>query len=268
MGVDQTDWFVSMMATYIGGYLYVVGNAAGSNEVTVLTITGVTNNVGWFDLTAFITSGSILNNNNKYALVFSLSGPEGSQGNTGATGAQGAQGASGAQGAGFTGPTGPTGAQGDAGAEGAQGSQGAQGFQGAKPAIVPIQTFLGEEYVELLCVEMPEVYFEDIMVLKAGNQGHQSHVAAALIDKTYLQVCEPGTIRVTGAMPSVPAQIGAKVKGSVVEVHLKGEDIADQDVEVSVRLSGIRAGMVGRRFAKRSYDQMIKNNRFWESWNT
>ena len=158
---------------------------------------------------------------------------------------------------------GPTGAQ---GAQGAQGSQGAQGFQGAKPAIVPIQTFLGEEYVELLCVEMPEVYFEDFMTVKAGNQGHQSHIVTKEMDSTFMQVCEPGTIKVTAAMPSVAAQVGAKVQGPTVEVEVEGRNIQNRDVDITVRLSGIRAGMVGRRFAKRTYDQMVKNNRFWEQW--
>ena len=158
---------------------------------------------------------------------------------------------------------GPTGAQ---GAQGAQGSQGAQGFQGAKPAIVPIQTFLGEEYVELLCVEMPEVYFEDFMTVKAGNQGHQSHIVTKEMDSTFMQVCEPGTIKVTAAMPSVAAQVGAKVQGPTVEVEVEGRNIQNREVDITVRLSGIRAGMVGRRFAKRTYDQMVKNNRFWEQW--
>ena len=157
-------------------------------------------------------------------------------------------------------------ATGASGAQGAQGSQGAQGFQGAKPAIVPIQTFLGEEYVELLCVEMPEVYFEDFMTVKAGNQGHQSHIVTKEMDSTFMQVCEPGTIKVTAAMPSVAAQVGAKVQGPTVEVEVEGRNIQNREVDITVRLSGIRAGMVGRRFAKRTYDQMVKNNRFWEQW--
>jgi hypothetical protein len=158
---------------------------------------------------------------------------------------------------------GPTGAQ---GAQGAQGSQGAQGFQGAKPAIVPIQTFLGEEYVELLCVEMPEVYFEDFMTVKAGNQGHQSHIVTKEMDSTFMQVCEPGTIKVTSTQPSLPVPVGARVQGPSVEIEVSGEPIQNSEVDVTVRLSGIRAGMVGRRFAKRTYDQMVKNNRFWEQW--
>jgi hypothetical protein len=157
-------------------------------------------------------------------------------------------------------------ATGASGAQGAQGSQGAQGFQGAKPAIVPIQTFLGEEYVELLCVEMPEVYFEDFMTVKAGNQGHQSHIVTKEMDSTFMQVCEPGTIKVTAAMPSVASQVGAKVQGPTVEVEVEGRNIQNREVDITVRLSGIRAGMVGRRFAKRTYDQMVKNNRFWEQW--
>ena len=155
---------------------------------------------------------------------------------------------------GFTGPTGPTGAQ------------GVQGLQGAKPAIVPVQTFMGEEYVELLCVEMPEVYFEDFLTIKAGNQGHQSHTVLKEIDPLFLQVCEEGTIKATAAMPSFPANVGAKVQGPVVEVSVEGASIQSREVDIIVRLSGIRAGMVGRRFAKRTYQQMVKNNNFWSQW--
>ena len=157
-------------------------------------------------------------------------------------------------------------ATGASGAQGAQGSQGVQGLQGAKPAIVPVQTFMGEEYVELLCVEMPEVYFEDFLTIKAGNQGHQSHTVLKEIDPLFLQVCEEGTIKATAAMPSFPANVGAKVQGPVVEVSVEGASIQSREVDIIVRLSGIRAGMVGRRFAKRTYQQMVKNNNFWSQW--
>ncbi len=162
-----------------------------------------------------------------------------------------------------SGPTGPTGPQ---GFQGGTGAQGAQGLQGAKPAIVPVQTFMGEEYVELLCVEMPEVYFEDFLTIKAGNQGHQSHTVLGEIDPLFLQVCEEGTIKATAAMPSHPANVGAKVQGPVVEVSVEGASIQSREVDIIVRLSGIRAGMVGRRFAKRTYQQMVKNNNFWSQW--
>jgi hypothetical protein len=113
---------------------------------------------------------------------------------------------------------------------------------------------------------MPEVYFEDLMTVKAGNQGECNHVATSLIDKTFMQVCEPGTIKVTSTQPSLPVPVGAKIQGPVVLVEVEGERIKDEEIDVVVRLSGIRAGMMGRRFAKRTYEQMIKNNAFWEQW--
>ena len=125
---------------------------------------------------------------------------------------------------------------------------------------------MGEEYVELLCVEMPEVYFEDFLTIKAGNQGHQSHTVLKEIDPLFLQVCEEGTIKATSTQPSLPANVGAKVQGPVVEVTVEGASIQSREVDIIVRLSGIRAGMVGRRFAKRTYDQMVKNNNFWLQW--
>ncbi len=234
LGNGQTGWY-DTMGDY--GYLYIVGNSASDTTVNVFQVQSVSDLTGYYGLNVTYVSGSLPTNANKYELIYA---PRGITGASGGTGPQGLQ--------------------------GAQGSQGAQGFQGAKPAIVPIQTFLGEEYVELLCVEMPEVYFEDIMVLKAGNQGAQSIVVEVSMDKTFVQVCEPGTIKVTGAMPSVPALVGAKVQGPAVVLAMRGEDLAEQEVDVVVRLSGIRAGMVGRRFAKRTYDQMVKNNRFWEQW--
>lgn len=113
---------------------------------------------------------------------------------------------------------------------------------------------------------MPEVYFEDIMTIKAGNQGCQSHIVSKEIDSMFMQVCEPGTVKVTSTQPSVPVPVGAKVQGPLVLVELEGQRVQNTEIDVVVRLSGIRAGMVGRRFAKRTYDQMIKNNKFWEQW--
>ncbi len=115
-------------------------------------------------------------------------------------------------------------------------------------------------------MEMPEVYFEDLVMVKAGNQGSHSHVVTVQIDKTFLQVCEPDSIKVTAAMPSIPVIVGAKIQGPSLVVSAKGDELIDEEFDIVLRLSGIRAGMVGRRFAKRTYDQMVKNNRFWEQW--
>ena len=266
-GNSQTGWYDTWMSTTTGGTLYIIGDS--STEVTTLTVSNVTVSAGYYTITASIASGGILTNNSVYALTYTLAGFKGSQGNTGPQGAQGAQGGTGVQGAtgsGAQGAQGATGTNGTNGAQGATGAQGSQGFQGAKPAIVPIDTFLGQEYVELLCVEMPEVYFEDFMVIKAGEHDSDSQVVSALLDKTFMQVCEPGTIRVTSLTPSVPVQIGATIRGPVIEVHLEGERVRTHGIEVCARISGVRKGMAGRRFAKRTYEQMMKNNAFWDQW--
>lgn len=125
---------------------------------------------------------------------------------------------------------------------------------------MPVSGIQGQSYVELICVEMPEVRFEDIVVF---NLGRGTMTASKSIDQTFLQVCEHDSIKPVGVVPSRPVKFGAYVKGGKVFVEV---DDASEAVEVVVKISGLRVGMGDRRFASHTREEMVKNNAFWDQW--
>ena len=66
-------------------------------------------------------------------------------------------------------------------------------------------------------------------------------------------VCEP-------AFPPMPATIGAVVTGDTVTVRIEG----DLPPFVIITVSGVRAGSRGVRFPRKTRDQMLRNNAFWD----
>ena len=196
-------------------------------------------------------------------------GAKGNQGNQGKTGANGQTGATGPMGPkgdrGATGATGPTGARGATGATGPRGATGPAGPAGPKAAILPVQDGEKIKYIELVCMEMPEVRFEDIMTVEIGESSKNFEQYVFAIDQSFIDVCELDSISVVGAMPSKPVLIGAEVVENNVVLTAEGRFL-DQKIIVKLRLSGIRCGYENRRFAEHSYDNMIKNNKFWDSW--
>lgn len=155
-----------------------------------------------------------------------------------------------------------TGAQGSQGAKGDQGDKGDKGDQGdpGKAAIVTWINASGvEEYRELLCVEMPEVRFEDLVSVRLVEPSRTIR-----IDDLFFDVCDEGTIMPVSLVPSLPVPCGARVSGRmlIVEAVLG----ANKSLDVVVRLSGIRKGCSGKRFASHTREEMIKNNAFWQRW--
>jgi len=124
----------------------------------------------------------------------------------------------------------------------------------------------GEQYVALYCSEMPDVRFEDLVEIKAGNQGHQSHIVYHKIEDTFLQICDKNSIKAVSALPSMMATVAARVQGENLIVMVEGNQIANQEFEVMVRLSGIRSGTSHMRYLQHTYEQMINNNNFWDNW--
>ena len=150
--------------------------------------------------------------------------------------------------------------------DGAQGPQGEPGDP-TKTAILPVKGSQGEnEYVELICVEMPEVRFEDIVYLNGGNQGDNRHIVSKEIDDYFLQSCEIDTIKPVSVMTSIPIECGAYVENNKVFVEILGESIRNQSIEITVTLSAIRKGRKNRRFATHTKEEMEKNRSFWNSW--
>ena len=136
-----------------------ITNKLDSSQFLLFTISSLTDNTGYFDITVSPVDSSAtspFSANEDILITFARTGDKGDTGSTGAqgatgstgsqgaTGATGAQGAAGAQGAtGSTGPTGPsgaTGAQGATGGTGPTGAQGATGSTGAQGALATINS--------------------------------------------------------------------------------------------------------------------------------
>ena len=176
----------------------------------------------------------------------------GSTGPSGEMGPQGPPGPAGPMGSyGPMGPPGPQGLQGPPGSYGPMGPQGPQGPPGDKMAIVPSR----DQFVALFCVESPQVRFEDVVRIPIST-ADTTHV----VDKTFVDVCEPGSLEVVGVSSPTPALVGVDAIDNLLRVKVSG----DLPSHVTVKISGIRAGRAEVRFPMRTEEQMHKNNNFWD----
>jgi hypothetical protein len=116
-----------------------VSNKADSTDFALFTIASISEETGYFQVSASYVSGSATSFSNGEDVIITFArtgdvgaqGQTGAQGNTGATGVTGAQGETGVTGAnGQTGATGVTGAAGQTGATGVTGATGNTGAQG------------------------------------------------------------------------------------------------------------------------------------------
>lgn len=189
-------------------------------------------------------------------------GEQGEQGNQGDQGPQGFQGFQGFQGdqgqQGFQGFQGDQGPQGNPAANtGPQGDQGPQGFQGDKLAIVPSSN----GPVQLVCVEAPEVRFEDVIALLIPSTDSVLH----RIDPLFLEVCEPYSIEVVSICANFPFPCGGQVLGGKLLIRAAAWQ---EGLRCVVKLSGIRKGRAGVRFKRSTEEEMRLNSAFWSSWRT
>ena len=113
---------------------------------------------------------------------------------------------------------------------------------------------------------MPEVRFEDIVIFKVGGLGHKTENVSKFIDDRLLQVCAFNTIKPVSVVPSMPVSVGAYVRDNLIIIDVESDKIIDNEIEVVVRLSGIRAGAAHKRFATHTYEEMVRNNTFWSRW--
>ena len=72
-------------------------------------------------------------------------------------------------------------------------------------AIVPA-SWSPTGYTALFIAEMPEVRFDDVMTASVIDSE-----SLLEIDPKYLEVCEPGSVRVCGCVPDLPVLVGATV---------------------------------------------------------
>jgi hypothetical protein len=111
-----------------------ISNKEDSTDFALFTISGLTEETGYFQVSASYVSGSStsFSNSEDVIITFARTGDAGAQGNTGATGPTGETGAQGNTGVtGNTGATGPTGQTGATGATGQTGATGETGVTGA-----------------------------------------------------------------------------------------------------------------------------------------
>jgi hypothetical protein len=118
-------------------------------------------------------------------------------------------------------------------------------------------------HVGLICAEAPEAYFEDLLILT--NPERRQHLVAA-IDPVFLDVCEPGSVQLTALVPDLPCPVGGRVEGDVVLVATTPLSDGLVPSRITVRLTGIRKGLGGVRFARYSAHEAQKNLEFWSSW--
>ena len=112
-----------------------ITNKLDSSQFLLFTISSLTDNTGYFDITVSPVDSSAtspFSANEDILITFARTGDKGDTGAQGAAGSSGSAGAQGATGAtGAQGATGPTGAQGATGSGGSTGPSGATGAQGA-----------------------------------------------------------------------------------------------------------------------------------------
>jgi hypothetical protein len=113
---------------------------------------------------------------------------------------------------------------------------------------------------------MPEVRFEDLVFTVIGNQGTNNHKDFIKLNDSFVQVCDPQSIVVVSVVPSAPINIGAYIEGEFLFIEAESEKLIENEIKLTIRLSGIRLGFSGRRFVEYTYKEMIKNNQFWNSW--
>lgn len=142
--------------------------------------------------------------------------------------------------------------------EGSSGSSASIGGSEKDTAIVPA-SWSPSGYAALFVAEMPEVRFDDVMVV--ALDGHRTTLP---MDKRFVEVCEAKSIRCCGWSGDRPGSVGVVVsEGSVVITASCFPFLRPQTV--TLRLSGVRKGFRGKRFPFRTRKQFDENEAFINS---
>lgn len=116
----------------------------------------------------------------------------------------------------------------------------------------------------LVCVESPEVWFDDVMtVAVTGN------LTKVSVDKLFCEVVDIRSIVVVSVIPNRPSLAGADVFTDGLSCDLwlmiSVPDNAPMPTKLTVTIRGIRKGRRGVRFPEFTEAQMLKNGDFWRS---
>lgn len=124
-------------------------------------------------------------------------------------------------------------------------------------AIVPA-SWSPTGFTALFVLEMPEVRFEDVATVKIPQRDGEIR-----IDPKFIAVCEPNTMKPCGFACEAPVNVGLKVAHGLIQIRFSEQ--ADEVVELTIRLSAIRNGFLGKRFPDRTREQFEANERFIRS---
>tara|TARA_R110002020_G_scaffold34539_2_gene104972 strand:+ start:2448 stop:3704 length:1257 start_codon:yes stop_codon:yes gene_type:complete len=132
-------------------------------------------------------------------------------------------------------------------------SSGSPSSGSSKSAIVPAG-FSETSYAALFSLESPEVRFEDTLEIFVWKG-----TSVIPIDSKFIEVCEPGSLKVCSICPSIAAVIGGRVEGAQIIVDSK------EDCTAVIRITGVRKGFKNVRFPSRSEEQFEANEKFLKS---
>jgi len=161
------------------------------------------------------------------------------------------------------GPKGPVGIPGPAGVDedSPPGPPGMPGDPGDKTAILQLQD---GRNVGLMAMECQDVVFEDVLRLYVPV-GWASYPAA--VDPLFASVCEPGSIRITSALPSMPVA-GLRVELQP-DLQIKIRMPAQlREIRLVITLHGIRLGHAAARHSTWTPAQAAQNATFYARFHT
>jgi len=210
-----------------------------------------------------------------------IGGPKGYPGGAGPQGPPGADAYGSAGPVGPIGPTGPKGYQGitytGSGPQGPEGpsgdpgnpavgtpSNGGKGYKGKNATIEDcpdknIILRLAGDYRSLACIEMPEVYFEDVFETQFATGQAQVTVT---VDPDFLAVCHADTLKVVALYNAAAVPLGAQVFADRVQLQRRE---TQQPLHVRGLVAGLRGDVPRQRWPECSREEWQRNWAFWRS---
>lgn len=132
-------------------------------------------------------------------------------------------------------------------------SSGSDSESDKSTAIVPA-SFTPGGYTALFTMEAPEVRFDDVITCKAVEK-----ITRVQIDPRFVEVCHKNTIVVDSVTCSRLSRIAANIIDGFVEVEL--DEVFNPPATITIRLTGVRRGFLGKRFPNRTREQFLANEK-------
>jgi hypothetical protein len=156
-----------------------------------------------------------------------------------------------------SGGSGSSGSSGDS--DGSGGGDGSDGSGSDKSSAIVPTSLSPTGHVALLTMEAPEILFFDVQRVTVKGRRTNYEISPIFID-----VCEPGSIRVVSVTTDKPAMSGCRVSGSQAVIDLNYPMFQRPKV-MDFMLCGTRKGFKGVRFPLRDKEQFDLNEKFINS---